>query len=110
MDERDRDLLTAIVESARLALDYAQAQGPRWQADGKTIDAIAKRIEEVGELTKRVDPATLVSIPADWRGAKAFREVLAHSYGHLDTAILGDIVDDKLPLLLAAVEKALRSD
>jgi uncharacterized protein with HEPN domain len=108
VDERDRDLLTAIAESARLAIGYAKAQGAHWLEDLKTTDAIAKRVEEVGELAKRVDPETLTVIPADWRGAKAFREVLAHGYGRLDTVILGDIIDTNLPLLLAAVEEALR--
>lgn len=68
-------------------------------------------MEEVGELAKRVSPAVLASIPGiDWRGAKAFREILAHSYGHLDLDVLIDVVERRLAGLLAAVGEALRAE
>ncbi len=108
MDKRDRDLLTAIAESAGVALGYVRSQGPGWPRDQKTVDAVAKRAEEIGELAKRVSPEMLSAIPGvDWRGARAFREILAHGYGSLDLDVLADIVESKLPALLTAVEDAL---
>ncbi len=110
-DERDRDLLEAVAECARLALGYARDQGPDWVRDQKTIDAIAKRVEEIGELAKRVAPEILAAIPGvDWRGAKAFREILSHAYGHLDLDVLADVIEARLPGLLAGVEKALSAE
>jgi uncharacterized protein with HEPN domain len=111
MDERDRDHLEAILENARIALGYAQEQGSRWAEDGKTVDAIAKRVDQVGELVKRVSPDTLSAISGvDWRGAKAFREVLFHGYGDLELSVLIDVVGGKLPGLVTAVQAALEAD
>lgn len=111
MDERDRDLLTAIAGSARLALDYARGEGEGWLGDRKTVDAVAKRAEEVGELAKWVSPETLETIPAvDWRAAKAFREILVHHYGYLDLDVLADAIERKLPPLLTAVEARLAAE
>jgi uncharacterized protein with HEPN domain len=69
---------------------------------------VAKRVEELGELAKRVVPEVLAAIPGvDWKAAKAFREILSHDYGRLDVDVLADVVAAKLPGLLDAVEKAL---
>lgn len=111
MDERDRDYLEAIVGNARIALRYAREQGVDWAGDGKTVDAIAKRVDQVGELVKRVSPETLAAITGvDWKGAKAFREVLVHGHGDLELSVLADVVEGKLPGLVAAVEAALEAD
>lgn len=110
MDERDRDYLEAIAANARMALGYAREQGHGWLSDAKTVDAIGKRLEQVGELAKRVSPHALVAISGvDWRGAKGIREVLVHAYGDLDLSVLADVVGSKLPGLLAAVEAALEA-
>ena len=53
-------------------------------------------------------PEVLATIPGvDWKGAKAFREILSHDYGRLDLDLVTDVVEAKLPGLLDGVEKAL---
>ncbi len=55
-----------------------------------------------------MEPKVLAAIPGvDWKGAKAFREILSYDYGRLDLDVLADVVGQKLPGLLAGVEKAL---
>jgi uncharacterized protein with HEPN domain len=94
MDERDRDHLEAIAENARIALGYAREGGEGWSDDGKTVDGVAMRVAQVGELVKRVGPETLAAITdVDWRGAKAFREVLVHGHGDLELPVLVDVVE-----------------
>ncbi len=111
MDERDRDYIEAIGENARIALGYAREQGADWAEDGKTVDAISKRVDQVGELVKRVSPEALAGITGvDWKGAKAFREILVHGYGDLKLPVLVDVVQGKLPGLVAAVEEALKAE
>ncbi len=105
MEERDRDLLGAVVENARIALVYAAEAGTVWWEDARTVDAIAKRVEEVGELLKRVAPVVLAGIGGvDWKGAKGIRDHLVHDYGHLDLDVLRDVVEAKLPALLVALD------
>jgi uncharacterized protein with HEPN domain len=111
MDERDRDYLEAITENARIALGYSREAGEGWSEDGKTVDAVAMRVAQVGELVKRVGPETLAAISGvDWRGAKAFREALVHGDSDLELPVLVDVVEGKLPGLLEAVEAALEAD
>lgn len=38
MKPRDREVLEAIAESARLADEYARDEGPEWLADSRTVD------------------------------------------------------------------------
>ena len=110
MDVRDRELLEQVLESARLAIAHVASGGPEWRADQKTVDAAAKRVEQVGELLKRVSlelQAVMPEVP--WREAKGIREILAHAYQDVDVVILAEVVKDDLPSLIAAFEQRLRS-
>ena len=62
MRPRDRAILEAIAESARLADDYVRQQGPGWLDDSRTVDAVAKRVEHIGELAKHLSPEALAMI------------------------------------------------
>jgi uncharacterized protein with HEPN domain len=74
------------------------------------VDAIAKRIEEIGEVAKRLTPETLATMPGiDWRGVKGMREVIAHDYDDVDVEALEGVVRDDLPGLRAAVSAARAS-
>lgn len=108
MTPRDRETLQAIAESAGKIADYVRQAGPRWPAKPMAVDAIAKRIEQVGELAKRLSPESLALMPGvDWRGIKATRTVLAHDYEEVDVKVLEGIVKVHLPGVRAAVEAAL---
>jgi uncharacterized protein with HEPN domain len=47
MTARDRAILEAIAESARLVEDYVRQQGANWLDDSRTVDAVAKRVEQI---------------------------------------------------------------
>lgn len=108
MDDRDRDLLSAIAEQARVAIAYTHETGPEWQSHGMTIDAVSKRLEQLGELAKRLTPSALEAVGSvDWRSLKGMREILAHDYEDVDTAIVREAVEERLPRLIQAIEGAL---
>lgn len=108
MDDRDRKTMERAVESARIAIEHVRTGGPEWRSDQKTVDAAAKRVEEVSEQLKRVSLGQQAALPAiRWRDAKGMREVLAHDYGHTDVEILADVVDNDLRTLIVAIEAAL---
>ena len=75
MDDRERTALRGAVASARIAIGYAEST-PAWQDDQKTVDAIAKRIEEVAEGLRRVKPdrRAAVSSAIRWNIATALAE------------------------------------
>ena len=108
MTPRDRDLLKMIGECTDRIAAYVQRAGDRWIDDDMAVDAIAKRLEEIGELAKRLSAETLVGIPSvDWRGVGGLREILAHDYDRLDADLILNIVDSELPGLRVAVATAL---
>jgi uncharacterized protein with HEPN domain len=111
MTPRDREALQRMVECAGMVEGYVERAGPGWAADDMAVDAIAKRIEEIGEVAKRVGLDTLALMPdIDWRGVKGIREVIAHDYEEIDLRILGDVVQNKLPQVVAVVSRMLASD
>jgi len=108
MRPRDRAILEAIAESARLADDYLRQQGAGWLDDSRTVDAVAKRVEQIGELAKHLSPEALATMPdVPWREVKATRTFLAHDYENVDLDILREVVAEQLPALRAAVARVL---
>lgn len=108
LDDRDRDLLDAIAEHARRAIAYVHETGTAWQRHGMTVDAVSKRLEQLGELAKRLSPSALEAVgTVDWRSLKGMREILAHDYEDVDTTIVREVVEERLPPLIEAVERAL---
>lgn len=108
MDDRDRQTMERAVDSARIAIEHVSSGGSEWRSDQKTIDAAAKRVEEVAEQLKRVSLQLQAALPGiRWREAKAMRDVLAHDYGRIDVEILADVVETDLPALIIALEAAL---
>ncbi|MGH2383875.1 MAG: HepT-like ribonuclease domain-containing protein [Candidatus Limnocylindria bacterium] len=108
MNDRDRDWLERAAASARIAIDHVRTGGPNWRDDIKTIDAAAKRVEEVTENLKRVTPEQQVAMPGiPWKQAKGIRELMAHEYDKLDLDILDDVISTDLPKLIAEIEAAL---
>ena len=51
-----------------------------------------ERIEEIGEVAKRLTPETLATMPGvSWRGIKGMREVIAHDYEEVDVEVLAGV-------------------
>lgn len=63
MDPADRISLVAIIEYVTKVRAYVRQTGDTWTTDDMTVDAIAKRLEEIGELSKRLGPDTLERMP-----------------------------------------------
>jgi uncharacterized protein with HEPN domain len=108
MNERDRRLLEAASDAARIAIEHVRTGGPRWRSDRKTVDAAAKEVEEVGELLTRVSPERQAAMPdIPWREVRGMRTRLAHDYANVDLDVLEGVVSDDLPNLIAELDEAL---
>lgn len=108
MSPRDRESLERLVVCVAAVDAYVARSGENWPRDEMAVDAIAKRIEEIGEVAKRISPATLVSMPSvNWRGVKGIREVLVHDYDMVDVDLLVEVVRNNLPGLRKAAKDAL---
>jgi len=108
MTPRDREILMSIAESIRRIGAYADRAGPAWVEDDMALDAIAKRLEQIGELAKRLPPEMLGRMAdVDWKGVKGIREVLVHDDEGVEVDVVVDATATELPGLLRAVETCL---
>jgi uncharacterized protein with HEPN domain len=108
MTPRDRETLVRIIDCLDAIDDYVDRAGERWHDDGMAMDAIAKRIEEIGEVAKRLSTQALSAMPGvDWRGVKGIREVIAHDYDDIEVDLVADVVSNDLPGLRRVVADAL---
>jgi uncharacterized protein with HEPN domain len=106
MPRTDRDNLEAILRNISRIRAYASEQG--WTANQMAVDAIAKRLEDIGDQASRVSAAALAEMPSiPWPEIKGIRIVLAHSYDDLDVDALRDAVENDLPPLKRAIEDYL---
>ena len=66
----------------------------------------------IGESVKGIDKMTnkqlLVNYPeVDWKGVMGIRDIIAHHYFDLDESIVFDVVKNRLPGLLATINKII---
>ncbi|MBK8924232.1 MAG: DUF86 domain-containing protein [Saprospirales bacterium] len=75
------------------------------------MDAIAIRLQVIGETTKKIDlqqPDFLPSIGIDPKPIIRFRDFISHHYDEADYEVLFEICTNHLPLLKAKLEKQKR--
>jgi len=63
-------------------------------------DAVIRRIEIIGEATKKITEATKIKYPEiPWRKMAGMRDVLIHDYDGINLDIVWNTCKDKLPEL-----------
>lgn len=77
-------------------------------ADQKTIDAVVRNLEVIGEAVKSLLPALRSQYPTmEWQKIAGLRDILIHAYFGVDIEIVWDVVETKLPGLKTTVESML---
>lgn len=96
--------LEDIVEAIRKIRTYISGLAlPAFAADSKTLDAVVRNLEIIGEAAKNVPPDIRAQSPeVDWKKISGLRNILIHEYFGVDAGIIWDVVQNKL----AALEKA----
>jgi uncharacterized protein with HEPN domain len=79
-------------------------------ADNKTIDAVIRNLEVIGEAAASVPADFQVEHPEiPWEDMRAMRNVLIHEYFGVSVPIVWDTVKRDLPPLAADIVKVLGS-
>ena len=74
--------------------------------DAKTLDAVVRNLEIIGEAVKHLPEDIRSGYPGlDWKKIAGLRDILIHEYFGVNVEVIWDVVQHKLPEL----EKAVRA-
>jgi uncharacterized protein with HEPN domain len=103
MSERHPKLLLEdILESAEKIISYTTALTyDEFIADSKTIDAVVRNFEIIGEAANRLpDEAKNNNQEIDWHKIRGLRNRIVHNYFGINYYIIWAIIEDYLNLLI----------
>ena len=96
------DMIGCIDNIHNYCLDY---DFNRFDADSKTVDAVIRNIEVMGESVKRLPEYFINDHPEiPWNFIIGTRNRLIHGYDSVDSKILWDILKNNLPELKIRLE------
>lgn len=76
--------------------------------DYKTLDAVVRNLEIIGEAVKKVPEDIRLRYPdVEWKKIASLRDVLIHEYFGVDREMIWDIIQNKLPLLEKQIKQIL---
>lgn len=101
------DILAAIDDVATFTHGYSSET---FAADRKTINAVIRSLEIIGEATKRIPNHLRNQSPMiPWKYMAGMRDKLIHQYFGVDLSIVWTVVKDELPPLRSEIEILLKS-
>lgn len=76
--------------------------------DDKTIDAVVRNFEIIGEAANRIDPDfRIMNSVIDWKRIRGFRNRIVHDYFGIDHEIVWTIIESDLDNLLEQIETVI---
>lgn len=107
MSKRDlilllEDMLESALKIKRYTtnLDYDS-----YLADDKTIDAVVRNFEIIGEAANRIDPDfRMINPEIEWNRIRGFRNRIVHDYFGIDNEIVWTIIENDLENLIEQLE------
>jgi len=108
MSRRDPKLLMEdILDSAHKILEYTNNLSlDNFISDSKTVDAVARNFEIIGEAASRLPDAYRANYPnIEWRRIIGLRNRIVHDYFGIDYEVVWKIKTDYLPKLIESLQQ-----
>jgi len=104
---KPRLLIEDIIEAGQKIILYTEGLSfDDFRNDSKTVDAVIRNFEVIGEAATRIPEEIKTSYPdIDWYRIRGFRNRIVHEYFGIDYAIVWLIKEDFLPDLLQKMNK-----
>ncbi len=104
-----RDYLIDMLDAMSKAMRFVEGMSfDQFSADDKTIFAVVRALEIVGEAAKKIPPevrALRQDIP--WREISGMRDKLTHDYFGVDVSVIWKTVGEDIPPLQEGVRSLL---
>jgi len=108
MSRRDNHLLILdMLESAYRILTYTKDLNyDQFTDDQKTLDAVVRNFEILGEASTRILPDFQIENPQiPWKRLRGYRNRLIHEYFGVDYQIVWEIIQEDLSDLIGELEE-----
>jgi uncharacterized protein with HEPN domain len=106
------DYLRDILENAEKAISFvAGMTGDEFIQDEKTVFAVIRAIEVIGEATKKIPNIIRDKYPhLPWREMAGTRDKLIHDYFGVNSTVIWKTVTEDIPLLLPLLRQVLENE
>ena len=102
-DERNYEVfIHDILESSQLILEYTQNYDfTKFSTDKKTIDAVIRNFEIIGEAAKKIPENIREKYPdLHWKGMAGMRDKLIHEYFGINLEIIWETIEKEIPNMI----------
>ncbi|MGH9383408.1 MAG: HepT-like ribonuclease domain-containing protein [Vicinamibacterales bacterium] len=110
MPRRDPNLrLQDIADAIDRIVEYTASHSlESFKADTRTVDAVVRNLEVIGEAARHLDAETASQLPqVPWRELQAMRNVLIHEYFGVSIDIIWETISRDLRSAREAVRQHL---
>lgn len=82
-----------------------------FKSDDKTVSAVVRKLEIIGEATKNIPDEVKEKYPQlPWKEMAKIRDKLIHAYFVVDFEIVWNVIKKELPFLKPKIEKILHQE
>ena len=104
------DYIADILNAVREVEEFTEGMNFKtFLTDKKTINAVIRSLEVMGEATKHIPEDVREQYPdIPWKRMAGIRDKLIHEYSGVDLEIIWSVIKEELPPIEPLIEKVLK--